>query len=152
MTVVAPPAVVSAPVPDAVLARIRPDVRAMHAYHVQLAAGMVKLDAMENPFPLPQPLQQALGARLGALALNRYPGERTQLLQERLRLIMFELAIDLVIDLVAHDDRYLVVGTEVDQHITQAFPFRHIAIGHGQPVKLLRQQGTRPHHHPHAEP
>ena len=84
MTVVAPPAVVSAPVPDAVLARIRPDVRAMHAYHVQPAAGMVKLDAMENPFPLPQPLQLALGARLGALALNRYPGERTQLLQERL--------------------------------------------------------------------
>ena len=78
--------------------------------------------------------------------------ERGKLLQECLRLIMFELTIDLIIDLVADDDRHLVVGTEVDQHITQAFPFRHIAIGHGQPVKLLRQCGTRAHHHPHAEP
>ena len=56
--------------------RIRPDVRAMHAYAVQDATGMVKLDAMENPFPLPPALQAALGARLGAVALHRYPGPR----------------------------------------------------------------------------
>jgi histidinol-phosphate aminotransferase len=37
---------------------------------------MVKLDAMENPHRLPADLQKALGERLGALALNRYPGER----------------------------------------------------------------------------
>ena len=59
------------------LTRIRPDVRAMHAYAVQSAAGMLKLDAMENPYPLPPALQRALGERLGALALNRYPGSRT---------------------------------------------------------------------------
>lgn len=58
------------------LARIRPDVRAMHAYVVQPSAGMLKLDAMENPFGLPPHLQAALGQRLGALALNRYPGDR----------------------------------------------------------------------------
>ncbi|MFN8955401.1 MAG: histidinol-phosphate transaminase, partial [Burkholderiales bacterium] len=34
------------------------------------------LDAMENPHRLPADLQKALGERLGALALNRYPGER----------------------------------------------------------------------------
>ena len=63
--------------PDArVLARLRPDVQSMHAYAVQDARGMVKLDAMENPHRLPAALQAALGARLGALALNRYPGER----------------------------------------------------------------------------
>jgi histidinol-phosphate aminotransferase len=33
----------------------RADVRAMHAYHVQDAAGYIKLDAMENPFTLPSP-------------------------------------------------------------------------------------------------
>src|SRR5574344_2426782 len=86
MTVVVAPAdaAASVSVPDAVLARIRPDVCAMQAYHVQPAAGMIKLDAMEDPFSLPQPLQQALGERLGALALNRYPGARMQLLQQRL--------------------------------------------------------------------
>ncbi len=59
------------------LDRIRPEVRAAHAYVVQPSAGLLKLDAMENPYPLPPELQQALGERLGALALNRYPAERT---------------------------------------------------------------------------
>lgn len=63
----------------------RPDVRAMHAYHVQDAAGFVKLDAMENPFTLPPEMQEALGRRLGAVALNRYPGTRTFALHEALR-------------------------------------------------------------------
>ncbi|MBP3981647.1 histidinol-phosphate transaminase [Acidovorax sp. JG5] len=58
------------------LARIRPDVRAMHAYRVQPAAGLLKMDAMENPFGLPPALQAELGQRLGALELNRYPGPR----------------------------------------------------------------------------
>ena len=53
--------------------RIRQDVQGMHAYAVQDSKGMVKLDAMENPFSLPPELQAELGQRLGALALNRYP-------------------------------------------------------------------------------
>jgi len=45
----------------------------MHAYAIQPSAGLVKLDAMENPFRLPPELQQALGERLGRVAINRYP-------------------------------------------------------------------------------
>ena len=52
---------------------IRADVRALSAYHVPDASGMVKLDAMENPYTLPVSLQHELGKRLGTLALNRYP-------------------------------------------------------------------------------
>ncbi len=52
---------------------IRPDVRAMAVYHVPDASGFLKLDAMENPYQLPEPLRQALGARLAEVALNRYP-------------------------------------------------------------------------------
>ncbi len=55
---------------------IRPDVQAMHAYAVQHSVGMVKLDAMENPFTLSPELQAQLGARLGAVEVNRYPGAR----------------------------------------------------------------------------
>jgi histidinol-phosphate aminotransferase len=62
--------------PSPKCSRIRPDVQAMHAYAVQSASCMVKLDAMENPHRLPLALQEKLGQRLGALALNRYPGER----------------------------------------------------------------------------
>jgi histidinol-phosphate aminotransferase len=71
-------------VPANPLDRIRPDVRAMHAYVVQDATGYLKLDAMENPFSLPPDLQAALGQRLGQLALNRYPGPRYADLQAAL--------------------------------------------------------------------
>jgi histidinol-phosphate aminotransferase len=54
----------------------RQDVQSMHAYAIQDSAGMVKLDAMENPFSLPPELQAQLGQRLGSLALNRYPDGR----------------------------------------------------------------------------
>lgn len=56
--------------------RIRQDVQSTHAYAIQDSAGLVKLDAMENPFGLPAELQAKLGQRLGALALNRYPDGR----------------------------------------------------------------------------
>ncbi|MEN9780831.1 MAG: Histidinol-phosphate aminotransferase 2 [Pseudomonadota bacterium] len=56
--------------------RIRQDVQSMHAYAIQDSRGMVKLDAMENPFALPPELQAALGERLGRLAIHRYPGAR----------------------------------------------------------------------------
>ena len=54
----------------------RQDVQAMQPYLVQQSEGFVKLDAMENPFRLPLELQRELGERLGALAINRYPGAR----------------------------------------------------------------------------
>lgn len=59
------------PQPD--LSLIRDDVRAISAYHVPSAAGLLKLDAMENPFGLPADLQRELADRLSAVALNRYP-------------------------------------------------------------------------------
>ena len=55
---------------------LRPEIAALSAYHVPPATGMVKLDAMENPFSLSPELQSKLGQRLGALAINRYPGSR----------------------------------------------------------------------------
>lgn len=63
---------------------IRQDIQSMHAYAIQSSAGMVKLDAMENPHRLPAPLQAELGSRLGTLALNRYPGGRVDDLRQAL--------------------------------------------------------------------
>ena len=56
----------------------------MQAYALQDSAGMVKLDAMENPHRLPAALQAHLGQRLGALALNRYPDGRVNDLRRTL--------------------------------------------------------------------
>lgn len=52
---------------------IRPDVRALAAYHVPDASGFVKLDAMENPYTLPDNLRGELARRLADVAMNRYP-------------------------------------------------------------------------------
>ena len=66
------------------LGMIRQDVQSMHAYAIQDSTGMVKLDAMENPFALPPALQAELGARLGAVAIHRYPGARIEDLKQAL--------------------------------------------------------------------
>ena len=52
---------------------IRQDVTSSAGYAIQPSAGMVKLDAMENPFALPLALKRALGERLAEVAINRYP-------------------------------------------------------------------------------
>jgi histidinol-phosphate aminotransferase len=52
---------------------IRSDVRAITAYHVSKAAGLIKLDAMENPYPLPPALAERLGDILARVPINRYP-------------------------------------------------------------------------------
>lgn len=64
--------------PDA-LQRIRDDVQQMHAYKVQDAQGVIKLDAMENPYGLSPALQEALGQRLARLPVNRYPNAQRNL-------------------------------------------------------------------------
>jgi hypothetical protein len=52
---------------------LRPEVLAMSSYHVPAASGLIKLDAMENPYRLPEDLQRALGERLAEVSINRYP-------------------------------------------------------------------------------
>jgi len=60
---------------------IRPEIRALSAYHVQPAEGFIKLDAMENPWSLTPALQQRLGERLAQAAYNRYPDANPQALK-----------------------------------------------------------------------
>ncbi|WP_332813411.1 histidinol-phosphate transaminase [Ramlibacter sp.] len=74
----------TSPLPPRLARLIRQDVQGMHAYAVQPSAGLVKLDAMENPHRLPPQLQRALGERLGAVALNRYPADRIGVLRDAL--------------------------------------------------------------------
>ncbi|HEX7643560.1 MAG TPA: histidinol-phosphate transaminase [Burkholderiaceae bacterium] len=52
---------------------VRPEIRALSAYHVPDSTGLVKLDAMENPYTLPAELRAELAQRLADVALNRYP-------------------------------------------------------------------------------
>jgi histidinol-phosphate aminotransferase len=64
---------------------VREEVRALSAYHVSPAEGLVKLDAMENPYRLPAELAVEMGERLSRVAVNRYPDPAAPLLKRRLR-------------------------------------------------------------------
>jgi len=64
---------------------VREDVRAMKAYPVPQADGLVKLDAMENPYGLPQALQREIAEAVSRVAINRYPDPTAPALVRRLR-------------------------------------------------------------------
>jgi histidinol-phosphate aminotransferase len=61
---------------------VRPEILALAAYHVADSAGMVKLDAMENPYPLPEAMRRELAAALARVELNRYPDPTGRRLRE----------------------------------------------------------------------
>lgn len=64
---------------------MRPEILGMQAYHVSDSRGMVKLDAMENPYRLPPEMKAELGALLAEVEVNRYPDPTGTDLRELLR-------------------------------------------------------------------
>lgn len=52
---------------------VREEIRALSAYHVPSATGMVKLDAMENPYRLPEAVRAEIGRAVADALINRYP-------------------------------------------------------------------------------
>jgi histidinol-phosphate aminotransferase len=62
---------------DAVARVVRPEILALAAYAVPKGRSSedpwVKLDAMENPYALPEPVRARLFEALGRVAINRYP-------------------------------------------------------------------------------
>ncbi len=64
---------------------IRADVQATNAYVVAPSAGMLKLDAMENPQGMPAALLDKLAQQLKTAELNRYPAPKALELEAALR-------------------------------------------------------------------
>ena len=64
---------------------LRPEIRALQAYHVADATGMIKLDAMENPYRWPAELLAPWQQHLQGAELNRYPDPDAQILALALR-------------------------------------------------------------------
>lgn len=52
---------------------IRSDIKQLAAYHVPDANGLIKLDAMENPYPLPDALRDQWARHIRSVNINRYP-------------------------------------------------------------------------------
>jgi histidinol-phosphate aminotransferase len=64
---------------------LRPEIAALSAYHVPDSTGLVKLDAMENPYRWPSALVEAWLEVLRAVELNRYPAPSAPGLKQALR-------------------------------------------------------------------
>jgi histidinol-phosphate aminotransferase len=65
--------------------RIRPELRALSAYAVNDASGMVKLDAMENPYVWPEEMRAEWLESLASEHVNRYPDPSAAALKARIR-------------------------------------------------------------------
>ena len=55
------------------------------AYHVQEATGLIKLDAMENPYTWPEEIKQGWLRYLADAEINRYPSADATVLKEKLK-------------------------------------------------------------------
>ncbi len=64
---------------------IRDEIRALAAYHVPDSGGMVKLDAMENPYLLPHGVRERIAKLVSDAEINRYPDAGAARLKSRLR-------------------------------------------------------------------
>jgi histidinol-phosphate aminotransferase len=67
---------------------VRPEIRALAAYHVPAANDLIKLDAMENPFSWSAELRAAWLEALRAVEINRYPDPVARELQVSMRAAM----------------------------------------------------------------
>jgi len=66
---------------------LRQEVLALHAYHVPPSTGMVKLDAMENPYTLPLQLREEIARLVTDAAINRYPDAGAHSLKEKIHAV-----------------------------------------------------------------
>jgi len=75
-------------------ALIRPEIREMQAYHVPDATGLVKLDAMENPYSWPISMKNDWLEIMKETEINRYPDPAASELKKQIRLT-FQIEEDL---------------------------------------------------------
>jgi histidinol-phosphate aminotransferase len=72
----------------------RQEVLDMSAYHVADAKNLIKLDAMENPYPWPEQIQQIWLEDLKSCSINRYPDPQAETLKSAIR-NTYQIADDL---------------------------------------------------------
>ncbi|MCI5144014.1 MAG: histidinol-phosphate transaminase [Candidatus Electrothrix sp. AR3] len=73
---------------NAIIERIRPEIRQLTAYHVPDPGDTIKLDAMENPYQWEPALIEKWQEHLGCASLNRYPDPTAHALKQELRKTM----------------------------------------------------------------
>ena len=81
-------------------------IKNISAYHVADASGLIKLDAMENPYQLSEGLKTQLQHKLAEAELNRYPDPSANSLRKKLAQVM-----------QVPEDKSIVLGNGSDELI-----------------------------------
>jgi len=77
---------------------VRPEIQGLSAYHVPEAQGLIKLDAMENPYTWPDALRDEWLELMRQVDVNRYPHPQSPAVKAALRDSMgIPSAMDLVL-------------------------------------------------------
>ena len=77
---------------------IRPEIFDPSAYHVQSSIGMVKLDALENPYSLPDDMRIEIARLTADLPTHRHPDTSAASLMAALReALRFPVGIDIML-------------------------------------------------------
>ncbi len=88
------------------LQAIRSVIKDIQAYQVADASGLIKLDAMENPYQLSEALRAELRVKLSEADLNRYPDPSAGRLRNKLKQVM-----------QVPEDKSIVLGNGSDELI-----------------------------------
>jgi len=64
---------------------VKPEVQGLRAYSVMHADGLIKLDAMESPWPAPESIREEWLSALADVEVNRYPDPDSAALKSILR-------------------------------------------------------------------
>ena len=88
------------------LQAIRSVIKDIQAYQVSDASGLIKLDAMENPYQLSEQLRAELRVKLSEADLNRYPDPSASRLRNKLKQVM-----------QVPEDKSIVLGNGSDELI-----------------------------------
>lgn len=88
------------------LQAIRSVIKDIQAYQVADASGLIKLDAMENPYQLSEELRAELRVKLSEADLNRYPDPSASRLRNKLKQVM-----------QVPEDKSIVLGNGSDELI-----------------------------------
>ena len=67
---------------------LRSDIKSINAYHVPPSNDMLKMDAMESPFGVPDELKDEFLEHISKAEINRYPDANADKLQKTLRDLM----------------------------------------------------------------
>ena len=67
---------------------LRPDIKIINAYHVPQSKNLLKLDAMESPFGIPQNQKDEFLKYIDQSEINRYPDAELTQLKDTLRALM----------------------------------------------------------------